>query len=371
MTEKTIADVLEFAPRAEELATRLVAAGPKAAHVSASETHEIADFVHAAIALLSKLRAPVADERAAFHLARKVELLEQVAHYADLCCAFLRDAGYAGKADALTSRIKAVIDLDGQISPPLADERAAENHFEDELERAYWEMDARIKGLGKHKGRPQPDRDAFKWAVRGMRPTPPKPPKPVPERICICCNVPRNNCDCEPEAAALASAPVAGEAQNSNSRYAAKSSTCAAAPQASEAVRNAGIAASSDVTLPPLPKRYARIGEYELMDYARAAVLADRQQRGEVVDELARLREALEFYAHGNHYHFFSDTWDTCSGEPQNFWFDEAETAMIEDGSVARAALPPQPAAIRNPLIAEPSGNPGELAAQPGAQNDA
>ncbi|HWL30007.1 MAG TPA: Lar family restriction alleviation protein, partial [Burkholderiaceae bacterium] len=63
MTDKTIADVLEFAPRAEELATRLVAAGPKAAHVSASETHEIADFVHMAIAVLSKLRAPVADER--------------------------------------------------------------------------------------------------------------------------------------------------------------------------------------------------------------------------------------------------------------------------------------------------------------------
>jgi len=48
-----------------------------------------------------------------------------------------------------------------------------ERTFEDELERAYWEMDARIKGLGKHKGRPQPDRDAFKWAIRGMacRPT--------------------------------------------------------------------------------------------------------------------------------------------------------------------------------------------------------
>ncbi|MGY6271053.1 hypothetical protein ACXIUT_15280 [Achromobacter denitrificans] len=163
-----------------------------------------------AYALLSKLRAPVADERVQGRLARKVELLEQVAHYADLCCAFLRDGGYAGKADALASRIKAVIDLDGQISSAVADERATESHFEDELERAYWEMDARIKGLGQHKGRPQPDRDAFKWAVRGMRPM---PPKPVPERICICCNVPRNNCDCEPEAAALASAPVAVDRQ--------------------------------------------------------------------------------------------------------------------------------------------------------------
>lgn len=70
MTEKTIADVLEFAPRAEELATRLVAAGPKAAHVSASETHEIADFVHMAILALRRqspeASVPVADERAAF-----------------------------------------------------------------------------------------------------------------------------------------------------------------------------------------------------------------------------------------------------------------------------------------------------------------
>ena len=160
-------------------------------------------------ALLSKLRAEgvqAGDERAVAHPARKVELLEQVAHYADLCCAFLRDAGYVGKADALTSRIKAVIDLDGEIGGPVADKRAAENHFEDELERAYWEMDARIKGLGKHKGRPQPDRDAFKWAVRAMQPMPSKAAR---EYICICCNVPRNNCDCEPETATLASAPVA------------------------------------------------------------------------------------------------------------------------------------------------------------------
>ena len=93
-------------------------------------------------------------------------------------------------------------------SAPVADKRAAENHFEDELERAYWEMDARIKGLGKHKGRPQPDRDAFKWAVRAMQPMPSKAAR---EYICICCNVPRNNCDCEPETATLASAPVADE----------------------------------------------------------------------------------------------------------------------------------------------------------------
>ncbi|MFD4837699.1 hypothetical protein ACFWP0_09330 [Achromobacter sp. NPDC058515] len=141
----------------------------------------------------------------------------------------------------------------------VADERAAESHFEDELERAYWEMDARIKGLGNHKGRPQPDRDAFKWAVRGMQPM---PPKPAPEYICICCNIPRNNCDC----AALASAPVAGEAVSRDSvlkevagfirgtnwiaeeepigdliaRHVLSMAPCAA-PQASEAARDAKV----------------------------------------------------------------------------------------------------------------------------------
>lgn len=46
-----LTNLLDLAPRAKDLATRLVAAGPKAAHVSASETHEIADFVNASIML--------------------------------------------------------------------------------------------------------------------------------------------------------------------------------------------------------------------------------------------------------------------------------------------------------------------------------
>jgi hypothetical protein len=51
-------------------------------------------------------------------------------------------------------------------------------------------------------------------------------------------------------------------------------------------------------------------------------------------------REALEFYAQGHHFNLSDDTaWDTVSGEPQNFYCDEAGTATVEDGSVARAAL--------------------------------
>lgn len=105
-----------------------------------------------------------------------------------------------------------------------------------------------------------------------------------------------------------------------------------------------------DEIFPPLPRLSGKGAHWDAAPQTSEAV---RQQRAEVVDELARLREALQFYAHGNHYHFFSDTWDTCSGEPQNFWFDEAETGMIEDGSVARAALSAQPA--EEPATSAPS----------------
>jgi len=150
-------------------------------------------------ALLSKLRAPVADDVQAM-------LKDPATVHVNMCRGVIAPITFDMLAHVLGDEATAAWLESRRASAPVADERAAESHFEDELERAYWEMDARIKGLGRHKGRPQPDRDAFKWAVRGMRPM---PPKPVPERICICCDVPRNNCDCEREPAALASAPVA------------------------------------------------------------------------------------------------------------------------------------------------------------------
>jgi hypothetical protein len=56
--------------------------------------------------------------------------------------------------------------------------------------------------------------------------------------------------------------------------------------------------------------------------------------------ENARLREALRFYADKNHFAISDeDVWDTVSGEPGNFWCDEAGTATVEDGWVARTAL--------------------------------
>lgn len=53
-----------------------------------------------------------------------------------------------------------------------------------------------------------------------------------------------------------------------------------------------------------------------------------------------KLREALQFYADGLHFTMHDkDAWDTVSGEPQNFWEDENNTATVEDGSIARATI--------------------------------
>ena len=54
----------------------------------------------------------------------------------------------------------------------------------------------------------------------------------------------------------------------------------------------------------------------------------------------ADLIAALTFYAHGGHMNLSDQSaWDTVSGEPPNWWCDEAGTATIEDGSLAKMAL--------------------------------
>lgn len=67
------------------------------------------------------------------------------------------------------------------------------------------------------------------------------------------------------------------------------------------------------------------------------------QQRLTAADERAdRLEQALRFYADGDHLLLADpDAWDTCSGEPVNFLHDDAGTASVEDGSIAKAALKP------------------------------
>lgn len=69
--------------------------------------------------------------------------------------------------------------------------------------------------------------------------------------------------------------------------------------------------------------------------------MANAQQAAvEPVATIEELRSALKFYADKNHFILSDqDAWDTVSGEPQNWWCDEAGTATVEDGSVAAMAL--------------------------------
>lgn len=55
---------------------------------------------------------------------------------------------------------------------------------------------------------------------------------------------------------------------------------------------------------------------------------------------IANLIAALRYYANGHHL-ILADpgSWDTVSGEPQNFLCDEAGTATVEDGALAKLAL--------------------------------
>ncbi|KCB25978.1 hypothetical protein [Bordetella hinzii] len=187
-----------------------------------SDTTEPGDYVMAGVrALLSKLRAPVADERAAFE-----------ADYAESW-----NAAYNNTTSHTAQEVAVLRDGDGY---------GAENVY----------LNARWEG----------------WQRR----------------------------------AALASAPVAGEAVAwvSDTAGATDNPKLAetwrkmgwpvrplvygdAAPQGSaEPVSDAGTAASGDVVLPPLPFPAPRhIRAAQMKEYARAAVLADRQQRGGDVGE--------------------------------------------------------------------------------------
>jgi hypothetical protein len=80
----------------------------------------------------------------------------------------------------------------------------------------------------------------------------------------------------------------------------------------------------------------------------------------EILDRLSGWKDALQFYAEQRHFAIADeDAWDTVSGEPQNFWCDEAGTATVEDGSVAKAAL------AGEPLDDEEDDTPAQPAATP------
>ncbi|HBY59199.1 MAG TPA: hypothetical protein DEH78_05220 [Solibacterales bacterium] len=54
--------------------------------------------------------------------------------------------------------------------------------------------------------------------------------------------------------------------------------------------------------------------------------------------EIERLRRGLSFYAEGHHFDNSGGAFDTVSGEPANWWCDEAGST-VEDGGIARLFL--------------------------------
>jgi hypothetical protein len=100
---------------------------------------------------------------------------------------------------------------------------------------------------------------------------------------------------------------------------------------------DAQIKAENVARLPPLPEPRAWLqGGFtadQMRAYAQSAI-------ADLVKENAMLREGLQYYADRRHFMLGDeDAWDTVSGEPQNFWCDEAGAATVEDGTVAAMAL--------------------------------
>lgn len=91
----------------------------------------------------------------------------------------------------------------------------------------------------------------------------------------------------------------------------------------------------------------AKAAHDELNDVADKLnrILGDQESDVTAVDFLptrgaCALRQALQFYADGNHFlPVDRDAWDSVSGEPPNFLEDEANTVLVEDGTVAKLAL--------------------------------
>ena len=76
------------------------------------------------------------------------------------------------------------------------------------------------------------------------------------------------------------------------------------------------------------------------LEGARANLDQARARLAQAQERIADYETALQFYADKDHFMLSDpDVWDTVSDEPQNFWCDEAGTATVEDGSIARAAL--------------------------------
>lgn len=72
----------------------------------------------------------------------------------------------------------------------------------------------------------------------------------------------------------------------------------------------------------------------------RLAAELEAAQAAPVAPADPAMVSALRFYAQRQHFVIADgDAWDTVSGEPPNYWCDDAGTATVEDGSIARIAL--------------------------------
>ena len=79
-------------------------------------------------------------------------------------------------------------------------------------------------------------------------------------------------------------------------------------------------------------------------NWVRAADFDVAKQR------VSDLEAALRFYADRDHYSTDDGlNWDSCSGEPANILWHEDQPWFIEDGSIARAALNPNPDCMPEP----------------------
>lgn len=85
-------------------------------------------------------------------------------------------------------------------------------------------------------------------------------------------------------------------------------------------------------------------GVLKLIQAIRDLERANRQLQAEQPTQIKELRKALQFYADGHHFVMHDETsWDTVSGEPVNFYEDDAGTATVENGSIAKLALAGHP----------------------------
>lgn len=107
----------------------------------------------------------------------------------------------------------------------------------------------------------------------------------------------------------------------------------------------AAVAETQDAELAALRAECAQAKERA--DFLHAATREAQEYAAKYADEVTglraeceRLKAGLLLYAEGWHFDKADpDAWDTVSGEPENWYCDEAGTATVEDGSIARMVL--------------------------------